>query len=97
MTEAIGWGSSLVLLATILQQLSKQWQEGSARGVSKWLFVGQALASLGFTIYSALVRNWVFTITNALLLLSALLGMAITFHFKRRSSGHRKRPALEGA
>lgn len=97
MTEAIGWGSSLVLLATILQQLSKQWQEGSARGVSKWLFVGQSLASLGFTIYSALVRNWIFTITNALLLISALFGMAITFHFKRRSSRQQKPAALEGA
>lgn len=95
MTEAIGWGSSIVLLATIVQQVSKQWQERSARGVSKWLFVGQALASLGFTLYSVLVRNWVFTITNALLLLSALVGMALTLHFKRR--GARQQPALGGA
>lgn len=97
MTEAIGWGSSIVLLATILQQLSKQWQEGSARGVSKWLFVGQALASLGFTIYSALLRNWVFTVTNGLMLISALLGMAITFHFKRRSLRQRGAAALKSA
>jgi uncharacterized protein with PQ loop repeat len=86
MTEAVGWGSSVVLLVTILQQLSKQWQERSARGVSKWLFFGQALASLGFTIYSVLVRNWVFTVTNSLLLLSAVVGMVLTLHFKRRSS-----------
>jgi MtN3 and saliva related transmembrane protein len=87
MIEALGWASSIVLLATIVQQIVKQWREGSARGVSKWLFVGQASASLGFTIYSALLRNWVFTVTNGLLLLSAITGMVITFHFKRRSHG----------
>jgi uncharacterized protein with PQ loop repeat len=83
MTEALGWASSLVLLATITAQLRKQWQGRSSRGVSKWLFVGQALASLGFTLYSALLKNWVFTVTNALLLLSALLGIFITFYFQR--------------
>jgi MtN3 and saliva related transmembrane protein len=87
MTEALGWVSSFVLLATIVQQIVKQWREGSARGVSKWLFVGQASASLGFTVYSALLRNWVFTVTNALLLISAVMGMVITFHFKRRAPG----------
>jgi len=87
MTDALGWASSIVLLATIVQQIVKQWQEGSARGVSKWLFVGQTSASLGFTVYSALLRNWVFTVTNALLLVSAIAGMVLTFHFKRRAPG----------
>jgi MtN3 and saliva related transmembrane protein len=87
MTEALGWASSIVLLATIVQQIAKQWREGSARGVSKWLFVGQTSASLGFTIYSALLQNWVFTVTNALLLVSAIAGMVITFHAKRRAHG----------
>ena len=83
MTEALGWASSLVLLATIIEQVRKQWQQRSARGVSKWLFVGQAIASLGFTVYSALLQNWVFTVTNLLLLASAVLGTVITFHFRR--------------
>jgi MtN3 and saliva related transmembrane protein len=87
MTEALGWASSIVLLATIVQQIVKQWREGSARGVSKWLFVGQTSASLGFTVYSALLQNWVFTVTNALLLVSAIAGMVITFHSKRRAQG----------
>lgn len=83
MVQALGWASSLVLLATIAAQIIKQWRERSAQGVSVWLFVGQTAASVGFTIYSALTGNWVFTVTNALLLLSALCGFAITWHFKR--------------
>jgi uncharacterized protein with PQ loop repeat len=89
MPEALGWASSVVLLATIVEQLRKQWQQRSSRGVSSWLFVGQATASLGFSVYSALLQNWVFTVTNALLLLSALLGIGITFHF--RATGHGRR------
>jgi uncharacterized protein with PQ loop repeat len=91
MTEWIGWLSSLVLLATIVQQLRKQWQERSSRGVSKWLFVGQTTASFGFTWYSILLGNWVFVITNAALLVSALVGCALTLRFQRHA------PAREGA
>ncbi len=40
-------------------------------------------ASLGFTVYSVLVANWVFTLTNALMLLSAIVGWIMTSHFKR--------------
>jgi len=85
MTEIIGWASSLVLLATIAQQILKQWKEQSSEGVSKWLFVGQSTASLGFTVYSWLVRNWVFVVTNALLLVAGITGFLITRHCRRRS------------
>jgi uncharacterized protein with PQ loop repeat len=75
--EAIGWTAAVVLLATIVQQVWKQWRSGDTRGVSKWLFVGQSLASVGFTAYSWHTRNWVFVTVNAALLLSALAGEAI--------------------
>lgn len=84
MTEAIGWLSSAVLLVTIGQQVFKQWHEGTSKGVSRWLFVGQMLASAGFTLYSWLVHNWVFVVTNALMLLSAILGYAIVLKHRRR-------------
>jgi MtN3 and saliva related transmembrane protein len=87
MVDALGWVSSVILLATIVQQIVKQWQERSGKGVSRWLFVGQTAASLGFTVYSALLHNWVFTITNAALLLSAVVGWIITAHFKRSGDG----------
>jgi MtN3 and saliva related transmembrane protein len=84
MTEAIGWVSSFILVLTIGKQIYKQWQEGSSENVSKWLFIGQIAASLGFTIYSWLVSNWVFVVTNSLMLLNGLLGLLIVFHHRRR-------------
>ncbi len=84
MTEAIGWISSLILLLTIGKQVYKQWQEGSSEGVSKWLFVGQLAASLGFTIYSWLVHNWVFVATNALMLVNAMAGLSLVLYHRRR-------------
>ena len=84
--DAIGWTSSLILVLTIGKQVFKQWREGTSEGVSIWLFVGQLAASTGFTIYSWLVHNWVFVVTNALLLLNALIGYAITFRQKKNAT-----------
>ncbi len=84
MTELLGWASSAVLLATLARQVRKQWREGRAEGVSRWLFVGQTAASAGFTLYSVLLRNWVFTVTNALILLNALAGAVIYRRLQRR-------------
>ncbi len=96
MTEAIGWISSLILLLTIGKQVYKQWQEGSSEGVSKWLFVGQLAASLGFTIYSWLVHNWVFVATNALMLVNGLTGLSLVLYHRRREQREDKN-AKEGS
>ncbi len=87
MYDVLGWLSSTVLLVTIGTQIIKQWRERSSQGVSRWLFIGQTLASAGFTLYSALIENWVFTVTNGLLLISAVIGWCITAHFKKRDHG----------
>jgi uncharacterized protein with PQ loop repeat len=84
MTEAVGWVSSFILVLTIAKQVYKQWHEDSSEGVSKWLFIGQMAASLGFTIYSWLVNNWVFVVTNSLMLLNGLAGLGIVLHHRRR-------------
>lgn len=84
MIEAVGWISSLILVLTIAKQVYKQWHDGTSEGVSKWLFIGQMTASAGFTIYSWLVRNWVFVVTNALMLLNGLAGLFIVLHHRRR-------------
>ena len=83
MSELIGWISSAILLLTIGSQIYRQWKEGSSKGVSKWLFIGQVAASAGFVVYSVSLKNWVFVFTNGLTLLGALLGVAITLHQKR--------------
>jgi len=88
MREALGWTSSLLLLITIVVQIRKQWLERTGRGVSGFLFVGQTAASLGFTVYSWWVGNWVFTFTNGLMLLSAIIGWYVTARFKRSVSQH---------
>ena len=85
-TELIGWTSSFVLVLTIAQQVRKQWKEGTSEGVSRWLFVGQVMASTGFTVYSVLVNNWVFVVTNALMLVNALIGFAIVLRHRRRET-----------
>ena len=90
MIEAVGWVSSLILVLTIAKQVYKQWQEGSSEGVSKWLFVGQMAASLGFTVYSWLVSNWVFVVTNAVMLVNGLLGLLIVLHHRRRERAERQ-------
>ena len=82
--EAVGWVSSLVLVVTIGKQVHKQWKEGSSKNVSKWLFVGQLAASVGFTLYSLLVRNWVFVFTNGFMILNAVAGLCITLYHRRR-------------
>jgi MtN3 and saliva related transmembrane protein len=84
MTEIVGWVSSFILVLTIAKQVHKQWREGSSEGVSKWLFIGQMAASLGFTIYSWLINNWVFVVTNSLMLLNGLAGLGIVLHHRRR-------------
>ncbi len=96
-TEVIGWASSLILLLTIGKQVYKQWQEGSSEGVSKWLFIGQMAASAGFTIYSWLVRNWVFVVTNSLMLVNALVGYGIVLCHRRRGQrqGRARHPGLK--
>lgn len=81
----IGWASSMVLIATLSKQVIAQWKSGKYEGVSRWLFIGQMLASTGFTIYSVLLENWVFTATNGLLLINALAGQWVSMRNRKRA------------
>jgi uncharacterized protein with PQ loop repeat len=93
-TDLIGWASSAVLLVTLGRQVMKQWREGTSEGVSRWLFVGQTTASVGFTIYSVLLRNWVFVVTNSLLLVNAIVGLLIVRHHRRHRARADRSPAF---
>ncbi len=95
-TKIVGFISSFILILTIGKQVYKQWKEGSSEGVSKWLFIGQMAASLGFTIYSALVKDLVFIITNSVMLLNALVGFGIVLYHRRREQREGKASASEG-
>lgn len=80
----IGWISSFLLIGTMAKQISKQWKEHSAKGVSKWLYLGQFGAEIGFVVYSVLVRNWVFVFTNATLLFMNIFGLVLLLRQRRR-------------
>ena len=86
MIEIIGWASSVILLMTLVKQVYKQWKDGRVEGVSKWLFIGQRGASIGFTVYSYLVGNWVFTVTNGLLTVNNVIGIGLYYHFRRKEN-----------
>lgn len=85
--DVIGWGASAILLWTVLHQVRKQWREQRNAGVSRWLFAGQSLASVGFLAYSLLLDNWVFVATNGMLLLAALAGAWIQHRNRRLAAG----------
>lgn len=81
--DAIGWASSFILVLTVSRQVWKQWRQRSTEGVSHWLFIGQMAASLGFLVYSWLLGNLIFTVSNALLLLAAVTGQALYLRNRR--------------
>ena len=85
LSDMIGWAAAVVLAMTISRQVYTQWKTRSVAGVSKWLFVGQLTASVGFTIYSWLVENWVFVVTNAFMAITAVVGEVIYLRNRRRA------------
>ena len=89
----LGWGASAILLATLLRQVFVQWRERSTDGVSSWLFVGQISASVGFILYSWLVDNRVFVVTNSAILLTAIVGQLIYRRNVRIEDGGAERGA----
>ena len=82
--EGIGWASTAVLLATIGRQVYSQWKSKATAGVSRWLFVGQISASIGFTIYSFLLHNWVFLFSNVAMVITAIVGESIYISNRKR-------------
>jgi MtN3 and saliva related transmembrane protein len=89
MTDVIGWISTGILVFTVGRQAWSQWKQGSTAGLSHWTFIGQLAASTGFVVYSFLLGNVVFVVSNLFLLVIAAVGQVL---FLR----NRKREAREG-
>jgi MtN3 and saliva related transmembrane protein len=87
----IGWASTVVLLATLLAQIWRQWKMGKADEVSPALFVGQCIASAGFIAYSAMLGNIVFVVSNVMILTIALIGEAVRRVLMRRAKQRKAR------
>ena len=86
MPDLLGWGASAILVATLARQTWRQWRDPDPRGVSHWLFIGQIAASAGFVAYSWLVGNWVFIVTNAVILATAIVGQCVDLRARRRAA-----------
>ena len=91
LTELIGWAAATVLLLTIGRQVFTQWRDRTTTGLSRWLFVGQLAASTGFVVYSWLLGNWVFVVTNVLMLITAGIGQWLFLRNKGREK-HAENP-----
>ena len=85
--DVIGWAASAILVLTLSRQIYTQAHDDAARGVSRWLFIGQILASVGFIAYSWLVHNWVFIVTNSVILVTAVVGQIVVGRKSRTRSG----------
>jgi MtN3 and saliva related transmembrane protein len=86
LVDLIGWAAASILLLTLGRQVYTQWRDRSSKGVSRWLFVGQCAASVGFVVYSWLLGSWVFVVTNALILMTAVVG-ELTYLRNKRAGG----------
>jgi uncharacterized protein with PQ loop repeat len=86
MIELLGWSSSVILLATLMRQVYTQWRSHATAGVSKWLFIGQCTASLGYTAYSFLLHNWVYVTSNIAILATAIVGEMLFLRNRRAAS-----------
>lgn len=88
--DLVGWISAAILVATISRQVYSQWKSKSIEGVSRWLFIGQLTASMGFTVYSYLVDNWVFVFANFFIFLTAVTGQIVYLRNKRLAERNRR-------
>jgi MtN3 and saliva related transmembrane protein len=86
-TDLIGWCAAIILLLTLARQVFTEWRDRSTRGLSRWLFIGQLTASTGFVVYSWQLGNWVFVVTNLLILATAGIGQWIYLSNKRHEIG----------
>jgi MtN3 and saliva related transmembrane protein len=87
--DIVGWISTGILICTIGRQALTQWKQRSTAGLSRWLFIGQLAASVGFVIYSVLLGNVVFVVSNVFLLLIAIVGQVLYVRNRKRESRRR--------
>ena len=61
----------------------RQWRQGTSKGVSRWLFVCQWVASSLFVVYSVMVHDVVFIVTNSLMAGAAVAGLGLLIWHRR--------------
>lgn len=89
--NAIGWASTGILILTLVRQIVVSWRSAHPEATSRWLFAGQAAASIGFIAYSALLDNIVFVVANVLILATAIVGQWVNWKRRESSAEQRRR------
>jgi uncharacterized protein with PQ loop repeat len=86
----VGWSASVVVVLTTIGQIYKQYAAHSSKGVSPLLFVGNLVAALLFLNYAIMIKNVVYEVTNAAMVLASIVGLALLLHQRRleRPTGH---------
>jgi uncharacterized protein with PQ loop repeat len=82
--QLIGWSASALLVVMIVAQIVRQWRQGTSKSVSRWLFVCQCVASSLFVVYSVMVGDMVFIVTNSLMSGAAVAGLGLLIWHRRR-------------
>jgi len=77
---------SAVLLSTLIRQCIPNGGLALPPAFRNGLFIGQLLASMGFTVYSFLLHNWVFASSKHRHFITAVVGQATYLHNKHRQT-----------
>jgi uncharacterized protein with PQ loop repeat len=86
LTQLIGWFAAIALMLTLGAQAAKQYRSTSTGGVSRWLYIGQLVASSAFVAYSIATGDVVFVVTNLILVGFAGFGLFCFLRNRRRES-----------
>ena len=83
-SKLIGWAAGSLILLAVLLQLKRQWDAGTAKGVSPWLHIGTALGNAGFCAHGVLTGDPVIALTSSALVLTSLTGVGLwALHHRR--------------
>ena len=82
--EPVGWLATGILIVMLGRQTYDQWRDQTSAGVSSWLFIGQIAASIGFVVYSILLGNVLFIVSNCFLVVIAVIGQLLYLRNEKR-------------
>jgi MtN3 and saliva related transmembrane protein len=81
--EGLGYAAGAVTTFTFLPQVIKTWKDKSAKDVSLLMFVIAAVNEVMWIAYGVLIDKMVIILTNAILLVMAVMMIFFKFRYNR--------------
>lgn len=81
--DILGYVAGGITAVTFLPQVIKTWKKRSAEDVSLMMFVIAVLCEVLWIIYAININNWVIILTNATLMVMALIMIYFKFRFNK--------------